>query len=461
MSTAIDGLISGLNTTALINSQINVDAIPQTLLKGKVSESQKLISALQGLNSSVASLASLATATAKPTALDLYAAVGSSPAITATTTAGASPGELAIRVDALAQAQIGVSAPMTGWPADPAVLTIVARDGTMTDISSASTSLEDVVKAVNAAGTGVTATKVVSGTDAAGVTQYRLQFTGGATGAAASFNVYQGTSAQVTAADGSAVNMLADPKAAVIRVAQDARVTLWAGTTAQQEVTSATNIFQDLLPNVAVTVSAVAAEPVTVKVSRNDAQISKVAGDLVSSLNGIFAQISTKSVVVNSTDATGKAVMSPGVFSGDSGIRDVNQSILAAASMPINGHSPSEIGISITKTGTLEFDATKFAAALAKDPENVKATLQEISSRVATAATSASDKYAGQLTSRITSEQSSVKQLGDQIVDWDRRLATRRATLEGIYTALEKQLSAMNSQSSWLTSQLAGLSSAA
>jgi flagellar hook-associated protein 2 len=459
MSTAIDGLVSGLDTTALINSQINVDAIPQTLLKGKVSESQKLISALQGLNSSVASLATLATATAKPAALDLYTAVGSSPAVTATATAGASTGEIAIRVDALAQAQISVSAPMTGWPADPAVLTIVARDGTMTDISAASTSLDDVVTAINAAKTGVTATKVASGTDAAGVPQYRLQFASGATGAAASFSVYQGTSAQVTAADGSAVNLLADPKAAVIRGAQDAHVTLWAGTTAEQPMTSATNSFDNLLPNVTVTVSAVAVDPVTVKVSRNDAQISKLAGDLVSSLNGIFAQISTKSVVVNSTDATGKAIMSPGVFSGDSGIRDVNQSILAAASMPVNGHSPSEIGISITKTGTLEFDAAKFAAALAKDPENVKGTLQVISSRVAAAAASASDKYSGQLTSRITSQQSSVKQLGDQIVDWDRRLATRRSTLEGIYTALERQLSAMNSQSSWMTSQLSGLSS--
>ncbi|HZK58496.1 MAG TPA: flagellar filament capping protein FliD [Cryobacterium sp.] len=457
MTNAIDGLVSGLNTTALIDSQIQFDAIPQTLLKNKVSDSQTLIAALQGLNTSVANLATLATATAQPSALDLYAVSSSSTAVSATATAGASPGALDVVVNALAQSQSGVSAPLTAWPANPAVLTIVGSTGTSIEITAASTSLDDVATAVNAAGAGVTATKVASGIDpVTGAQQYRIQFTGNATGAAGAFTVYQGSSADVAA--GTATNVLTAAGAAVIRTAQDAQVTLWSGTAAQQAITSSTNSFANLLPGVAVTVSAVSASPVTVTVARNDAQISKMAGDLVTSLNGIFAQISTKTVVVNSTNAKGAAVMSPGVFTGDSGIRDVNQKILTAASQPVNGHSPSEIGISITKTGTLEYDGAKFAAALAKDPAGVKATLQVIASRVAVAATSASDKYTGQLTVRITSQQSAVKDLSDQISEWDLRLASRRETLQSTYTALETQLSAMKSQSAWLTSQLSGLS---
>ena len=35
----VDGLVSGLDTTSLINSLMQVEAIPQTLLKNKVTDS--------------------------------------------------------------------------------------------------------------------------------------------------------------------------------------------------------------------------------------------------------------------------------------------------------------------------------------------------------------------------------------------------------------------------------------
>ena len=49
--------------------------------------------------------------------------------------------------------------------------------------------------------------------------------------------------------------------------------------------------------------------------------------------------------------------------------------------------------------------------------------------------------------------------LNKSIDAWDDRLELRRATLERQYTALEKALSQLSSQSSWLTSQLDALSS--
>ena len=72
MGISLDGLASGLDTTALISSMMQVEAIPQTLLKNKSSGIQSMVSALQGLNSKVAALATQATAAAKPGALDLY-----------------------------------------------------------------------------------------------------------------------------------------------------------------------------------------------------------------------------------------------------------------------------------------------------------------------------------------------------------------------------------------------------
>lgn len=455
MSLAVDGLVSGLDTTSLINSLMTLEAGPQNQLKAKVASSNTFTAALQGLNSSIASLATLAAKSSTAESLNLYTASSSSTTVTTSAASGASTGSLDVVVDQLAQAQSGVTAAMT--QASTTDFTLVASDGTETSITAASTSLDDVVSAINTADAGITATKVASGTDGAGVAQYRLQVIATATGLDSAFALHAGTSAMV--ANGSSTNLLTAPGAAIIRDAQDASVTLWKGTAAAQVITSSTNTFDDLLPGLAVTVSEVSTTPVTVAVSRDDAAVSALAKNLTSSLNGVFALISTKSAVVNSTDSSGNAVLSAGVFSGDSTVRDVKQAILTAASAPVDGRSPSEIGISITKTGTLEFDADKFAAARKADPAFVERVLTEISSRVAAAAVSASDKYDGMITGRITGQESLVKSLGSQIDNWDLRLSSRRSTLEHVYASLEVQLSGMNAQSAWLTAQVAGLSS--
>ena len=75
----------------------------------------------------------------------------------------------------------------------------------------------------------------------------------------------------------------------------------------------------------------------------------------------------------------------------------------------------------------------------------------------AAAATAASDKYDGQITSRINGQKQLVDSISSQVSDWDRRLEARRSNLERTYAALEVQLSGLKSQSSWLTSQLGSL----
>jgi len=433
MGLSIDGLISGQDTTTLINNLIAVEAIPQTLLKGKVTAAQNYTTAVQGLNTKVAALADSATKAARPASYDLYTATSSSSQVTATTSTGIAAGVIDVTVGRLAQNQVTVTGPLTTWP--DATLTLTNAAGTATVITPASGSLDDVVSAVNTAGLGITATKVAVGADG-----FRLQFSSNASGAAAGFSL-----------TGSTVSTVA------VKPAQDAQVTLWAGTSAAQTITSASNTFTDLLPGLDVTVTAVSTSPVTLTVTRDDTAITAIASGLVTGLNDIFALITNRSAVSTTTDSAGKTVTTAGLFAGDSTVRTVNQNLLSAASMPVDGHSPSEIGISITKTGTLEFDATKFAAALAKDPAGVMKTVQEISGRVQAAAASASDKYDGTLTNTITSQESQVRTMGLEISDWDLRLTAKRTSLERVYTAMESQLGTLKSQAEWLTSQVASL----
>jgi flagellar hook-associated protein 2 len=126
---------------------------------------------------------------------------------------------------------------------------------------------------------------------------------------------------------------------------------------------------------------------------------------------------------------------------------------------PIGGASPSTIGITITRTGSIELDASKFAAALAADPAKTQDVLAQISARIADVAGEASNKIDGTITQRITSKQSSITGLQKQIADWDDRLAVRRTRLESVYAQMETALSALQPQSSWLTSQLSSTSS--
>lgn len=438
MGLSIDGLSSGLDTTSLINSLMTLEAVPQTQLKSRVADVQSSISAFQGLNASVADLATKASKAALPNALDLYAATSSSASVTTTVGAGASSGSLDFTVDQLAGGQVSVSQAMTAWPFS--TMTINSGGKTVT-VTPASTSMDDVVSAVNTAGAGVTASKV-----SVGGGQFRLQFTSTTTGSAAAFSIGNpdGTTAALTD----------------VKTAQDAQIRLWAGVPGlEQPITSSSNTFDTVLAGVSLTVSEVSATPVHVAVARDANQISKTASDLVGAVNSVLAQISTKSTVVASTDGAGNPITSGGPFTGDSTVRSVNDAILSAASQPVNGRSPSEIGIVLTKTGTMQFDAAKFADALAKDPTGTMAAVGVIAGRVADAAKQASDPTTGLLTTKILGQQSDAKDINNQIASWDDRLAMRRATLQQTYSALEVALSGMKAQSSWLTAQLGGATS--
>lgn len=430
MGISLDGLASGLDTTSLINSLMQVEAIPQTQLKNKSANVQSMVSALQGLNSKVAALATQATAVAKTGSFDLYAASTSSDKVAVAVAPGAKAGNLDYQVTQLAQTQVTVTDKVAAWPYTTMTITSGGQSVTVSPLTS---SLDDVVSSVNAAGAGVTASKVSVGNG-----EYRLQFAATESGSAGGFTISDPGTTFSNAKD-----------------AQDAAIELWANSPAATTITSTTNTFTDILPGISLTVQSTTAIA-TLTVARDDTAIAKTASDLVNGLNGVFSLIAGKSAVSSNGTST-----SAGIFNGDSTVRDVNQKILSAASLPVGTppRSPSEFGISITKSGSMEFDDKKFAAALAANPAAVMAGVQEIATRVAAAATQGSDKYSGTLSTKINGQQAEIKSLGDRIGDWDTRLESRKQTLQRTYSALEVALSGMKAQSAWLSSQLASLSS--
>nr|WP_274636002.1 flagellar filament capping protein FliD [Microbacterium bovistercoris] len=454
MGLSLDGLVSGLDTTALIKSLMDVEAIPRNLLSAKQTDKSGIISQLQTLNASIQSLADRAKKAASGTALAQFTTTSSSPAVTVTAGSGAAPTSADIVVDKVARAHTVVSAASATWPDDPPVLTLENAAGERVEVTAASTSMQDVARAITDAGAGITATVVRAGTDADGSPAYRLQLTADETGEAGAFRVLRGDLG--AAAAGTAADITTAPGGAVVTVGSDAQLRLWAGTAAEQVVTSSGNTFTGLFPGVDVTVAAASVEPVSIGVGVDDAARAKTVGDFITQVASILSRIDKGSTATVADAAGGTTTL--GVFTGDSTVRALRQAVADAIQHPVDGVSPSTMGISIDRYGVLSFDSEKFADAAAADPAAAEAMFTGIAARVQDVSERYSDKYDGLLTTRIVGQQSEVKALGDQIARWDVRLEQRQASLQRTYAHLETMLSQMQSQSSYLTTQLASLS---
>jgi flagellar hook-associated protein 2 len=410
----IDGLISGLNTTEVIDKLIAAEGNQRTLLSSKKSSLQSLATALQSLNVKVASLATASAAALKPDSWQATSATSSAKSVTATTTTGAQPSTVTMTVDALAASQSTLYTLPADYTDTKPSFTLTLG-GEATTITALSTNIGDIVAAFNAEGSGVTATAVNVGTPAA--PSYKLQLTGTQSGAANTFGVTAGN-----AAGGSALT------SQELRAAADAQITLWPGSAGATTVKSASNTFQGVLTGVSLTVSEKTPADETVTVTTSSA-----------------------------TASDGSALVTGGLFSGNSTIRGLQQTLLAAGSAEIGGQSSASVGIVLGKDGTFTFDSAAFASAYAADPAGVQKVVQDIAGRLETAATTASDATEGTLTAQITANKSEVDDLTDRIAGWDDRLASRRAALVKTYAAMEVAMSKMQSTSNFLTQQLAQL----
>lgn len=446
----IDGLASGIKTKDVIDALINVAAIPKTLVTNRITDRNSVISNLQSLNTALQALTDKAKAAASSTSLARYTASSSSEAVAVVAGETARAFSTDIVVDTLARAHAVVTAAGDAT-AFGGIFSLVAADGSVTEVTGSGSAAE-LAAAINAAKAGVTATVVPGGRDAQGAALSRIQITSTRTGAEGAFSLHRGTAAEVAAS--TSVDVATAPGAAVLAQGTDAVIRLFAGTAAEQVVTSASNTFTDVGEGIDITVGAVSADPVTVTVTPDAKAQSDAASAFVKEIATLLTRIDNGS---KATVAAPGKTTTLGVFTGDSTVRSLRAALASAVQSPVDGVSPSTIGITVDKAGVLSFDADRFAAAMADDPEAVQSVFAAVSARVQATTTQYSDKYDGLVTQRITGQQGEVKTLEKQVERMDLRLDMRRATLERTYAAMEVRLSGLQSRSDWLTSQLSAL----
>ncbi|RLV48790.1 hypothetical protein D9V37_13795 [Nocardioides mangrovicus] len=430
--------MSGFDPTTLVTQLMTVEAQPQTNLKTKLTTENSTISTLQSLNTQVAALATQAKALATSSGWGNLSVSSSSSNVAASATTGTVAGTYNFSVDQTAQAHklaFATSAAGTDTVVSGSSVTLTVN-GVAKSISTGTGTLDSLVSALNATGTGVSASKLKLDDGS-----YRLNVTANATGAAAAFTL--------TNADGS--DLLGG---ANVTQGRDAAITIGGDT-----IHSASNTFTGVVPGATFTVSSAAVgSTVDLTVARDTSTTTAAVKSLVDNVNTLLAKIDSLTAYDTSTKAAG-------ALSGDASVSALRDSLLDAV-YPGDGTSLSSIGIQTDRDGKLVFDSDAFTAAYNADPAAVQAKFTAsttgttgFADRIQKIAAGASDTYTGTLTSTITNHQTTARRLTDDIADWDVRLAAKKTSLTTLYTNLATTLSNLNSQSTWLSSQIDSLSS--
>jgi flagellar hook-associated protein 2 len=448
---SIGGLVSGLDTASIISQLMQLEARPQTMLKSKVSTEQKVVTALQALNTKLASIATKAAELAKATAWSPSKATSSNEKVGVTADPGATPGQLSFTVDSVASSA-RVSYATTGATTDVVMTAgidyqVTYSDGRATEtINTGDGTLQGVADAINGT-TGLKATLVKTGTAADGTSVYELHVSSAATGKDSAFSVDEAAPADPA----NPVPFMGGTKTTV--AGTNAEITLEGQTT---PLTFTSNTITDLMPGVDVTLNAGATGSATITVERDVTALSGSVKAMVESVNAVLSEISR----LTAYDATTKK---SGLLGGDSTLRTVRNQLLESVTHGIGGESLAPYGIQTDRSGKLVFDEEKFNTAYAADAATTSAmiggtdTADGFADKLQALGKTFSDSIEGTITTAIKSRQSAIKGMEDDIADWDVRLATRQSSLQRQYTALETALGKLQSQGSWLAGQLASL----
>jgi flagellar hook-associated protein 2 len=403
------GAGAGFDTKKIVEALVNAERAPaEARIKSRIAESESKIS---GLGQAVSILnvvkdAALRLNDAKD--FQTFAVSNSqTSAFSATSTTSARAGSNNITVSQIAQEQRSVS---NGFASETAAFTaesftlslsVGSTSATTTEITVTDASLQGTVSAINAANLGVTAEIVDTGV--AG-DRYRIQLIG-ETGAEQAFSL---------TSDDDSISFSS------VQAATDAQLNVNG-----IEFTRSTNVIDDVLTGVSLTVNTVTDGAAHLNISQDNSQARANIVDFVAIYNE--AQRQMKDLANSSID---------GALAGDSIFRSLTSSlrnIVLGSSSSGSGDisNLSDMGISVARTGELVVDDTKLDDALAYSYSDV---IQMFSANTDDQSTSSSDVagLAGDITKLIT-----------DATDSDSYLVTQQATLATGNSEREEQLTVL------------------
>lgn len=447
------GIGAGVDLQSMLSSIMAAERAPITALEKKITTTNSKISLYGELSSKLDALRTAGNTLQFPSQLSATTAVSSDKTVlTASAAFYATPGSYAVNVTQLATAQKSFSyAYDTGTTFGQGSLsfTVGGVAQPVIDLTDqASYTLQEIGAKINDANMGVTAT-VISGTDGD-----RLILTGNKTGAGNDFSFTSTVAAPDSVPSGTTQHALTDldtsPSLAVSSAA-DAIITIDG-----VEVSSDTNTFSNAIGGLTFT-ALKAGSSATVTVQTDATKIEDAVQNFVDSYNAVVKLIKDNS----DYDLTTKTAE---LFNGDSaarGIRDVLTNARSTIPSELSGASIktlSALGVTIQQNGLFSLDSTTLQQAIETAPDDVTTAIAAYGKSFSDAVNNMMGAT-GLLTSRVSSLNTSVDRYEDNVTSLENRVALIEKRYRAQFTSLDTLLSSMQTTSSYLTQQLANLSS--
>ncbi len=367
----INGLVSGIDTDNIVSGLLDIQQQQldrMALRKTEVQRKQAAFSTLESRMLSLRSDAGVLGRTSSNPLTKLSVTASDSEAISATASSSAVAGVYAMTVNSRAAAHQVASQGFADADAEITQGTFEIRLGsgdvkTIT-IDSNNATLSGLASAINASGSGVSASIIKD--SAGGSTPYKLLLTGTKTGADNAITVTNNLAASGGTATKPNLDFL-NP----VQAAADAEVTLGSGAGAIT-VSSSTNRFDDLIAGVSFELMQVSdGQQVSLTVARDTTGAVTAVQDFVDSFNAVLSFIDDNSTYNTSTNEGG-------VFLGNAGAIRVQQTLRSTIQNVVPGANPlanrlTSVGLSFTDNGRLQFDQSKLQDALNGEIDGVDA----------------------------------------------------------------------------------------
>ncbi len=438
MSTfSIDGLISGLNTTEVINKLLEIERAPIRRLEARKAEVNARASAWRALSTKLTTLEDrAATLTTGLTYLAVRASSTDPSVVVASASPGAPLGTYPLTVNRLASAHqistdtfVDKDAQIFGT----GTLTItVGTTSTQVPIGAGQNSLAGIASAVNASGAGVSASVVqVDG-------GYRLLLTSKTTGAQGAVSVDA-----TNLSGGSAV--LSFPHE--VNPAQDAEVVLGTGSGAVT-VHRPSNVISDLIPGVTLALGGTGTGTVTVEWDRE--AVKRSVREFVTAYNELVDALAR----YGRYDAT---TGQRGALQGDGTLQRIQaqlpEGVLRTEVSDQVLKRLADLGVQLGRDGRLTLDESKLSEALQGRFDEARRVLEVLGSRMRDLADGFT-RTGGPVELALDGLEVRLRSLDRQVSTWEARVEQKRQQLMRTFTNLERALGQLRSQGDWLALQL-------
>ncbi len=461
---SFSGLYSGLDTELIISQLMLIERQPVTLLQQKQYKLEYQKTKLNEVNTSVLAVKTAISSFASGLAFSSSLSSTNESVATGSSTTAASDGTYLLTVANLAQQQVYASGQKAStWTSqNPGGISITHADtGYTFNIDTSGKTLSQIKDAINSSndGSGHNFTSY-------GVAQI---ITDPASGnqVLTIKSLETGLDNAFTYADTTAGTM-ADLGMYESQAALDANFTLNG-----VSLSSTTDTVSSAITGVTLELQGTGSS--TIKIGVSDDDIVSNISSFIEKFNSATDLISGYVNEEKNDDPSSQEDFSAGVLHGDYDLINCKSQMRIRTTGYIDSSlskyvSLASIGISSEASSgsyvssNIEFDEEAFRAALAEDPTEVQSLLEGWASQMddyleATTEVSVSQTLAGTFYSRILSIDDQIDNIDTELDDWDDKLTQIEERYRTQFSEMEEALSSLSTQSSYLTSQLASLTS--